>query len=148
MKSMFKSSSDNRRIEENVYFNISVQIVTGQMADGELPNPNVVQTVLCTFPQKCVHLWDDTLKTDYFARASVETARSAGPTAPTAKILYASMFWNRNMASKAYSAAPNWFTHPTCRVKDGRVTLSWLRYARVWQILGQSLRATLICLPL
>ena len=47
LSSMFKSSSDNRTIEENMYFDISVQVV-GQMTDGDLPNPNVVQTLLCT----------------------------------------------------------------------------------------------------
>ena len=35
-------------MEENVYFNISAQVV-GQMTDSDLPNPNVVQTLLCAF---------------------------------------------------------------------------------------------------
>ena len=49
LSSMFKLSSDNRGMEENVYFNISVQVVTGQMTDRDLPNPNAFKTLLCTF---------------------------------------------------------------------------------------------------
>ena len=45
---MLKSSSGIRRMEENVYSNISVQAV-GQMTDGDLPNTNAVQMLLCTF---------------------------------------------------------------------------------------------------
>ena len=41
LSSMFKSSLDNRRMKQNVYFNISVH--------GDLPNPNIIQTLLCTF---------------------------------------------------------------------------------------------------
>ena len=85
---------------------------------------------------------------------NVETAGSAGWTAPTENLVYTSMFRKRKVTSSyalwwlyRHRAAPNCFIHPTCRVKGGRVTLTWLPYAKVWQILGSSLRATLIFLP-
>ena len=55
VSSIFKSSSDNRQIEEKLYFNISVRDV-GQMTDSDLPNPKIVQTLLCTLyrsPSTC-----------------------------------------------------------------------------------------------
>ena len=48
LSGMLKSSSDNGRIEEKLYLNISVQVV-GLMTEGDLPNPNTVQTLLCSF---------------------------------------------------------------------------------------------------
>ena len=42
------------------------------------------------------------------------------------------------------SAAPTCLIHPTCRVQCELITLPWLRYRLVWQILGPSLRATVI----
>ena len=44
------------------------------------------------------------------------------------------------------SAAATCLIHPAWSVKNERATLSWLHHAQVWQILGRSLRATLIYL--
>ena len=57
-------------------------------------------------------------------------------------ILHTSMF-------TAVGAVPPlipWFGHPTWWVQCERVTLSWLHYTQVWQILVSSLRATMIFL--
>ena len=118
-----------------------------------------------SFPAQWWHSRPQSRKLAYLYGTSAQsiTAKSycarANPrfldwTASTEHILYAQMFRKRNVTSRTTldrstrrSAAPSCLIHPICRVKGERVTLSWLRYAQVWQILGPSLRATLIYLP-
>ena len=107
----------------------------------------------CPRSRKLAYLYSTSAQSitakSYCARANIETLRFAGWTASTGNILYAQMFRKRNVTSRTTldgstrrSAAPSWLIRPICRVKGERVTLSWLRYGQVWQILSPSLLAS------
>ena len=101
LSSMFKWSSDNRRMKENVYFNISNGGGHGTDDTRRFAKPELISNVALYLLQKSVQLWDDLWKTEYCARATVETAKSAGSTAHTENILYGLVFRKRNVTSKA-----------------------------------------------
>ena len=137
-------------MEENVYFNISQCACCGTddrrwFAKTER-SPNVDLHSI----QKSVHLWDDTLKTEYCARGTVKTPtigmqarRGLQRAYCTVQYLENAMRPPRLPPVGCTGEVPTCLIHPTCRMKGKRVTPSWLCYSQVWQILGPSLRATL-----
>ena len=111
--SMFKSSSDNRRMGYNVYFNSSVHVV-GQASDGGLPNPHVIQTLLCTFyrrPYTCGMINENRVLR-MCNRQNREVFRFDGPYREHTVRL---MFRKRSVTSKA---TPDGYTRRSAAVKS------------------------------
>ena len=70
----------------------------GQITDGDLPNPNNLQTY---FLQKSQRMWDDTWTTVCCACATVVISSSPGPTAATqGHVLRIEVYWEHNVTSE------------------------------------------------
>ena len=82
---------------ERGYFNIVPGTVDRRRFAKPQLGPNVAMYIL----QKPLQLWDDTSTREDCAYANVETASSAGSTAPTKHIFYISMFRDRKVNFKA-----------------------------------------------